>query len=244
MKKKRYLVIFLCLMLILCLASCGKKTEPVNADGETTAESMQSEQTTTAETQKETKKKETKVTKETKKKESSAKQSASQKKETSSAKTNKKPSKETKAKKPSGHVLTVKKGNQKVYFTESQLAGMGKSTYKYSFRNKDSSHRQFMNCTGVRLTKVLEKSGFSGSKVRLRSKDGYTREFSISELKASKKAFLKKSGSSAKSVPSIITVKGSEAFRLCFGQAADDSDDNGDYNAQYWVKWIDTIEVY
>lgn len=146
--------------------------------------------------------------------------------------------------KPSGHVLTVKKGDQKVYFTESQLRGMGTDTYKYSFRNKDSSHRQFLSCTGVSFSRILDKSGFSGSTARIRSTDGYTNEFSIGELRETKKAFLKKSGSSAKSVPAIITVSGEGAFRLCFGQAADDSDDNGDYNAQYWVKWIDTIEIH
>ncbi len=146
-------------------------------------------------------------------------------------------------KKPAGHVLTVKKGKKKVYFTAKALSKMGTVTYRYSYRNKESKHRQFVTCTGVKLTKVLKKSGLSGTKIRVRGSDGYTKEFSVKALKKKKKAFLKTTGTTAKSVPAIITTKGKGAYRLCFGQSASDTDRSGDYNAQNWVKWIDTIEL-
>lgn len=236
-RKARWLAVCLCLMMTLCLAACREAGNDDAAAGESAAEttlSAQSEDSAKAAASSDTKEKKEKAHKETKE---------TDKKDRESKSGETKAKKETKETKPSGHVLTVKKGGKEVYFTEKELAAMGRVTYKYSYRNKESEHRQFESCTGVKLSAVLNKSGFSGSRLRFRSKDGYTREFSASELKASKKAFLKTSGSSAKSVPTILTLSGSEAFRLCFGQAADDTDESGDYNAQYWVKWIESIEV-
>ena len=101
-----------------------------------------------------------------------------------------------------------------------------------------------MTCTGVKFSTVINKSGLSGSTARIHASDGYTKEFSVSDLTSSKKAFLKTTGSSAKSVPAILTLGDSESFRLVFGQSASDTDEEGDYNANQWVKWIDTIELY
>lgn len=249
-KNKRYLAVILCLLLALGLTACQKDTSSLDFSEDPAAESVQdsAEEQTSAETKKETKekketeKKQTSKAKETKSSTNKTKKSSGSSKKNSSKKESAK--KQTENKKPSGHVLTVKKGSKKVYFTEKQLASMGKNTYKYSYRNKESEHRQFQSCTGVKFSAVLNKSGLSGSTARFHSTDGYTKEFSVRELTSSKKAFLKTTGSSAKSVPSILTLGDSGSFRLVFGQDASDTDEAGDYNAQYWVKWIDTIELY
>lgn len=260
---KKWIAVSLCLCLLIAVTGC-RQGEPSGGQAQTEAAAGTASQSAA---QKETDKKTAeKKAKEKKEKEQSAESS---KKETEQKKTVKKTAasgkektagrqkstgkektaakaaaKETEVKKPAGHVLTIKSKGKEVYFTQKQLMNMGASSYKYSFRNKDSEHRQFLSTTGVKFSKILSKSGFSGSTACFHSKDGYTRDFSISELSSSKKAFLKKNGTGARAVPAVISVKGSEAYRLCFGQSADDSDENGDYNAQYWVKWIDTIEIY
>lgn len=271
-RQKKWIGILLCLVLTVILCACGQDTENSAQSGEASEsvaakEITPSEQTTetkTAKTEKTSREKKAKATSEATESKAAEKeeteQTASKKTETKTKKTDtaKKTDKKTakasekkkdkkkkssKAVKPSGHVLAVKSGGKEVYFTANQLSGMGTGTYKYSYRNKESAQRQFLSATGVSFSRVLSKSGFSGSTARFRSKDGYTKEFSVSDLKASKKAFLKKTGSSAKSVPAIITTTGADAFRLCFGQSAEDTDENGDYNAQYWVKNIDYIEI-
>ena len=266
-RQKKWIGILLCLVLTVILCACGQDTENSAQSGEASEsvaakEITPSEQTTetkTAKTEKTSREKKAKTTSKAPEQEETE-QTASKKTETKTKKTDtaKKTDKKTakasekkkdrkkkssKAVKPSGHVLTVKSGDKEVYFTANQLSGMGTGTYKYSYRNKESAQRQFLSATGVSFSRVLSKSGFSGSTARFRSKDGYTKELSVSDLKASKKAFLKKTGSSAKSVPAIITTTGADAFRLCFGQSAEDTDENGDYNAQYWVKNIDYIEI-
>lgn len=250
-KNKRWLAALLCLALMLAMTACQKaEVTSFDSSEETTVESTRSaeaEQTakeTTKEKKEEKQKTETtKAKATTAKKESKAASARETKKSTKAAK-KETTKKKTENKKPSGHVLTIKKGSEKVYFTEKQLSAMGKATYKYSYRNKESQHRQFASYSGVKFSSVLNKSGLSGSTARFISSDGYTKEFSVGELTSSKKAFLKTTGSSAKSVPAILTLGDSTSFRLVFGQAASDTDEEGDYNANQWVKWIDTIELY
>lgn len=249
-RNKRWLAVLLCLLLAVGMAACQKNSETAGGSTDTAAESVQNTDSESAvrDSKKETKeKKESQKT--TEKKASEEKKgstAASSKTSTKSAKSDSKKSakKQTESKKPSGHVLTIKKGSKKVYFTEKELSAMGKVSYKYSYRNKDSEHRQFLTCSGVKFSTVISKSGLSGSTVRVRASDGYTKEFSVSQLNSTKKAFLKTTGSSAKSVPAILTLGDSDSFRLVFGQSAGDTDEEGDYNATHWVKWIDTIELY
>lgn len=259
---KKWLAAILCLCLLVAVTGC-RQEEPAGGQTQTAASestaSQSAQQTDTvkkSEEKKEKDKKDKKKSAKSEKKEKEQKKPA--KKETAVKKEKtaksqggknrdkdaaKASAKKNGTKKPAGHVLTVKSKGKEVYFTQKQLMNMGASSYQYSFRNKDSDRRQFLTTTGVKFSKILRKSGFSGATVRFHSKDGYTRDFSISELSSSKKAFLKKTGSAARNVPAVISVSGSEAYRLCFGQSADDSDENGDYNAQYWIKWIDTIEI-
>ena len=241
-RNKKWLALALCLLLLLGMSGCKKGEGASGSETETTAETtVETTQATQQSTIQESIKETTKATDASKASEETKKQTGETK---AKKQTEKKETAKKSGQKPSGHVLTIKKGSKKVFFTEAQLGRMGTVSYKYSFRNKESAHRQFLSCKGVRFSTVLSKSGLSGSRARFRSTDGYTKEFSISELKASKKAFLKTTGSTAKDVPAVLTLGSSESFRLCFGQAADDTDDNGDYNAQHWIKWIDTIELY
>ena len=145
--------------------------------------------------------------------------------------------------KPKGHYLTIKKGNKTKYFTESDLKKLGIVSYRYSFRNKESSNRQFGTFSGVKVTTLLDKAGYKGNSIRIVAEDGYTKEYYISDLKSNKFAFKKTTGTSKISVPAIITVGETDSFRLCFGQNQDDSDDCGDYNMQYWAKFIKTITI-
>lgn len=254
-QQKRWVIVLMCIAVALCMGAC-KQPEDQKQDNAAAESSITETKETTAEKKVDTAQKES-TTKETSKKTkqttqtaaaettkaAAAKKSQSEKKAAKETKKKKKTSTAQKSEKPSGHVLTIKGGNGDIYFTEKELSKMGTASYKYSYRNKESSHRQFLTVTGVPLTKIISKSGASGSTILFRSKDGYTKQFSVSELSSSKKAFLKTTGSSAKNVPAVITTKGSDAFRLCFGQSADDTDENGDYNAQYWVKDIDYIQI-
>ncbi|MEG0829433.1 MAG: hypothetical protein RSD88_02240 [Anaerovoracaceae bacterium] len=248
---KKSIVLMLGIMLVAGLMGC-KGTEAKATEVGTTVESEQSQNDGSAKEmtkkQKEKAKKEEKESKEVKKESKKAK-IAKEKKKAAVKKAKKERSKAigktAKAgnKKPSGHVLTIKKGSKTKYFTKSDLQRMGISAYKYSFRNKDSSNRQFETFSGVKISTLLSKAGFSGSSMTVISRDGYAKTYSVSELKSSKKAFKKRVGTSANSVPAILTVSGSESFRLCFGQKSSDSNDSGDYNQQDWAKWITTIKI-
>lgn len=141
-------------------------------------------------------------------------------------------------------VIYIESGGKKTGYSLSQLSAMGTVTNTYTYRNKESSHRQFATYTGVPISKLLSKAGASGNTLLFIAKDGYAKEFSRSELTGNKWAFSGETGKGGKSVPAIITTQGQFACRLVFGQSKDDMDKRGDYNSQYWVKNIKTIEVY
>ncbi|MGI6721135.1 MAG: hypothetical protein ACOX4I_01045 [Anaerovoracaceae bacterium] len=145
--------------------------------------------------------------------------------------------------KPAGHVLTIIKGSKVQYYTASRLKSLGTVSCTYSFRNKESSQRQTGTWTGVRLKTLIKDSGFSGSTIRIKAADGYTRDYSLSDLYSGKWAYRKKTGQTHDVVPAIISTSGDDCYRLCFGQNPGDSDSAGDYNQQYWAKWIDSITV-
>ena len=187
-----------------------------------------------------------KSTKEKRTKSSPGKKSSDtvNKKEKNKEDKTKKNKKEKKSKKPTGKQLTVKSNGKTTTYYLSEIKEMGLVSYRYSYRNKDSSKRQFDTWTGIKLTTLLSKAGASGSKVRLISNDGFAKEYSLNDLKTNKYSFKKTVGDRADSVPAIISTDGEGYYRLCFGQRADDTDDSGDYNMQHWAKWIVTIEVY
>lgn len=259
MKKQKLFTIIISLILILSLSACSSNdeeavkadidkttvaavtSEPAMSDSalkDTTDSAVNEEENNNASDSDEEEKTEKKESSE---KDSKKKTDSTKKKEEKKKK--KKKEKNSDKEKSDENSITVKSGSKTVVFTESDLKKMGVSSYTYSYRNKDSSQRQFVTVNGVKLKTIIDKSGFSGTSVRFTSKDGFTKDYSLSDLYESKKAFKKTYGTKADNVPATITIGDSDSFKLCFGQKADDDDDNGDYNAQFWVKWITTITV-
>jgi len=235
-KIKKAAIFSLCLMVAVAFIGCGSHSSSSGSTG-TTKKVEQKDKNTkkTDETAEKTKDTKTADNKDSKSSDTSDKKT-DETKSTSDKDTNK-------SKKPSGHVLTVKCGSKVKYYTESDLKKIGIVSYRYSYRNKKSEYRQFGTFSGVKFSTLISRTGFSGTEIRVVATDGYTKEYSISDLKTSKWAFKKTTGTAGSSVPAIITVGEEGSFRLCFGQAQDDSDDNGCYNMQDWAKWIDTITV-
>lgn len=249
MKKQKIFTIIISIILILSLSACSdnnKENAAVDTDkttvGAVTSEAAISDAAIEEPTEEAIEKKETK---DIDKQDDSTKaeSSESKDKDTKKSKSTTKKKKKEEKKKTNENSITIKSGSKKKVFTESDLKDIGLSSYTYSFRNKDSSQRQFTTVKGVKLKTLIDKSGFSGNTIRITSNDGFTKEYGLSDLYSSKKAFKKTYGTKADNVPAVITVGESDSFKLCFGQKADDDDDNGDYNAQYWIKWITTITV-
>lgn len=257
---RKYLAVLLCLIMAVAAAGCGSTSAGAggkNSDGSKVVKAVSSLEKAAVGTGKyvQVKSREAKKKAEKKARAEKAKAAAAEKETAASSTGNndtgtassgsqdRAGAKKSGNTKPSGHVLTIEKGSSVKYYTESDLKKMGTESYRYSFRNKDSSHRQFDTWSGVKLSVLLKKTGFSGSTLRVTASDGYTKEYSISDLESSKWAFRKTTGSSGSEVPAIISTSGSDAYRLCFGQSRDDTDDSGDYNMQYWAKYIVTIVV-
>lgn len=252
MKKQNLLILIISIILALSLTACSgsdadssstendKKVATAEATDAAISDAAVTEATEEAVDTKDEKKSSEDSSDETKEK--TAKKESSDKSSTKT-KTSTKTKKKEDSKKSDENSLTIKSGSDKKVFTESDLKALGVSSYTYSYRNKDSSSRQFVTVKGIKLKSLIDKSGYSGDKVRITSKDGYTKEYSLSDLYTNKSAFKKTYGSSANSVPAVITVGESDSFKLCFGQRADDDDDNGDFNAQFWAKWIVSITV-
>lgn len=255
MKTQKLLIIIISIITILSLSACssGDADSSASETEKTTVAAVTSEAAVTdAALEKSTEdaisekntddKSEDKTSAAANDKEEKTQKSTADKDTEKSKKTTKTKKKDS-DEKSSEKSLTIVCGSNKNVLTESQMKSIGLSTYTYSYRNKDSAQRQFITVKGVTVKSIIDKSGFSGNTIRITCKDGYTKDYSLSDLYQNKNSFKKTYGSKADSVPAVITIGDSDSFKLCFGQRADDDDDNGDYNAQFWAKNIVSITV-
>ncbi|MDO4545919.1 MAG: molybdopterin-dependent oxidoreductase, partial [Bacillota bacterium] len=138
--------------------------------------------------------------------------------------------------------LTIAGNDQEeVVYTAEDLQAMDTVTNTYSGRNKKVENaRQFETYTGVEVNELLKDAGFDpeGAILTVTCSDGYTKDYAVADLYGLYAFTDNETDNKAEVVP-IFAVIEPEAdaefpspFRLIFGQADYDNNEQQDFNMQ------------